>query len=175
MLCWFLLQNSRNSWFFHLIALTRFPSYAHSKFSCQIIRLTADRRATNAHNTPVSSCPVVQTVSNRSHPNSSMFKVQALSIAECEETGRTLRICWRAHRQIYKTSEILAGDGITFGTGSTSHAGSPLNKRYLSSVCWVLERGFVKQKQSSKVLKSTFIKKGDKTRTIKTTSATFWD
>lgn len=133
----------------------------------------ADRRATNADNTPVSSCPVVQTVRFQSITSKLVqtrlkFKHFLLqNVSKLEEFWGLAE----GHNGRYKISEILAGDGITFGTGSTSRAGSLLNKMYLSSMCCVLERGFVKQK----VLKSTFIKKGDKTRTIKTSSATFWD
>lgn len=45
--------TASNSWTFHLISLTRFPSY-----SCPIIRLMADIGSTNAHNRPLPAAPL---------------------------------------------------------------------------------------------------------------------
>lgn len=47
--CW----TTWNSWSFHLISLTRFPSYSCPNAPCPIIRLMADIGSTNAHNTPL--------------------------------------------------------------------------------------------------------------------------
>lgn len=57
-----------NSWSFHLISLTRFPSYSCPNAPCPIIRLMADIGSTNAHNTPLPAAPLYKQQRISVHP-----------------------------------------------------------------------------------------------------------
>lgn len=95
--CCSLLQTTQNSWSFHWISLTGFPSYSCSNACCPINRLTADTGSANADNTPLPAAPV--------------DKQQCISNDHVHFCAYLPRVLLKGTSAEGKASETVAGDG----------------------------------------------------------------